>query len=72
MFETELAQQGRHLVLHGLLREPQPLGDLPVRETLRDERENLPFPQAEGAESRVLVVSAARLPRRPRWCVGVG
>ena len=37
---SQLGQQGRHVILHGLLGQEEPFADLPIREAIGDQFEN--------------------------------
>src|SRR3546814_13089556 len=46
---VELRQQGGHVVLDGLLRQPEAVTDLPVGQSVGDVPQHLTFAKAEGA-----------------------
>ena len=62
---AELGQQARDVVLDRLLGEEQPLADLPVRQALGDEHEDLALLGVERGQPRVLLLALADAPQHP-------
>src|SRR4051794_35786173 len=57
----ELLQNVAHMVLNGVLADEQPLADLPVVQTLRDEVEHLELPRGHPRRRRLLPIGAGQL-----------
>src|SRR6185312_749615 len=57
---ADLRQQAGDVVLHGLLRQTQPVSDLPVREALRDQVQDPMLLIGERREPRVLLGAGAQ------------
>ena len=64
--QSQLGQQARHVVLHGLLGQEHGFGDLPIRHPLADQREHAPFLVGERGESRIQFRSAPDSFEHPR------
>ena len=71
--ETELVQDVRHVPVHRVLAQHQPLGDLPVRQSLREECEHLALTRRDLAGGWVARNGTELLQRvRRRSCLAVG